>query len=122
MAKKLGAAEPCCAGTGISLSPEDALLIHCARIALSRQRCEAINDVLAAGIDWDLLIKKAAWHRLSPLVYYHLRSTDLVMLVPKPVLETMKSLYYLVRVLLRPAELKEDLQLDRWLHDLYSAN
>ncbi len=26
------------------------------------------------------------------------------------------------RVLLRPAELKEDLQLDRWLHDLYNAN
>jgi hypothetical protein len=28
----------------------------------------------------------------------------------------------LVRVLLKPAELKRDLQLDRWLHDLYSTN
>jgi hypothetical protein len=94
MAEKNGTAERLYEETMINLSREDALLIHCDRLNLSRQQYEAIKDILAGGIDWDLLINKAAWHRLSTLVSYHMRSPDLSMFVPKPVLERMKSLYY----------------------------
>ncbi len=79
---------------GIKSIPEDALLIHCARLDLSRERREAIKEILAGVIDWDLLIDKAAWHRLLPLVSYHLRSPDLIAFIPKPVLDRLSSLHY----------------------------
>ena len=79
---------------GMSLSREDELLVHCARLDLFQERHQAIRDILTEGLDWDLLLERAAWHRLSPLVSYHLRSPDLSVLVPRPVLEKLQRLSY----------------------------
>jgi hypothetical protein len=79
---------------GIKPIPEDALIIHCACLDLSRERRELIKKILARDIDWDLLINKAAWHRLLPLISYHLRSPDFIAFIPKPVLDKLSNLNY----------------------------
>jgi hypothetical protein len=78
----------------INLSREDALLVHCARLDLSEERRQAIKDLLAGKLSWDLLMQKAIWHRLLLLVSHHLSSPELSMFVPEPVLERMKNLQY----------------------------
>lgn len=77
------------------LNREDELLTHCARLSLSQARREAVKDLLAEGLDWDLLLKKATWHRLLCLVSHHLRSTDLSIFVPQPILQKLQSLNYM---------------------------
>jgi hypothetical protein len=94
MTEKNGVAERYGEGTRINLSREDALLIHCARLNLSPKRHEAIKDILAGGIDWDLLINKAAWHRLSPLLAHCLLSPGLSELIPMAILQRMRAIYY----------------------------
>ena len=78
----------------MSLSQEDALLVHCARLDLFQERRKAVKYLLTEGLDWDLLLDKAAWHRLSPLVSYHLRTPDLSVFVPQLVLEKLQRLNY----------------------------
>ena len=77
-----------------NFSREDALLIHCARLNLSEEQRQAIKALLTKGLDWDLLMHKAVWHRLPLLLSRHLSSPDLAMLVPVPVQEKLKSLRY----------------------------
>ncbi len=76
------------------LSREEELLIHCARLELSGSRHEAVKDLLVRGLNWDLLLEKAAWHRLSCLVCHHLKSADLSVLVPPHVLQKLQRLKY----------------------------
>jgi hypothetical protein len=87
-------AEQHCEETTLNLDREDELLVHCARLELSRKRYEAVKDILAKGINWDLLIKKAAWHRLSPLLAHHLMSPDLSELIPMAILKKIRGMYY----------------------------
>src|SRR3972149_7087801 len=94
MAGKKSVARPSGVRGMINLSREDALLINCARLNLSGERHQAIKDILTGKLNWDLLIQKAIWHRLLLLVSHQLRSPDLSMLVPEPVLEIMKNLQY----------------------------
>jgi hypothetical protein len=76
------------------LSGETGLLVHCTRLRLSRRRIQAIKDIVSDGMDWDLLLKKAAWHRLTPLVSYHLRSQELSHLVPESIMTRLQSIHY----------------------------
>ncbi len=79
-------------GAGSGLSREDAIVIHCARIDLSPSRRENVRDLLVEGLNWDLLLEKAVWHRLSCLVSYHLKTEDSSKLVPQPVLQKLQHL------------------------------
>ena len=79
---------------GISLGREDQLLIHCARLELSQARRDAIKELTATGINWDLILERAAWHRLSCLVSHHLRTAGLSELVPQAVLQKLHRINY----------------------------
>ena len=94
MADKKRASERPDSEIGIGLSREDELLVHCARLALFQERRKVVKYLLAEGLDWDLLLDRAAWHRLSPLVSHHLRTPDLSVFVPRLVLEKLKRLNY----------------------------
>jgi hypothetical protein len=94
MAGKKGLAKPSGGEVLIDPSREDSLLINCACLDLSGERHQAIKDLLGGKLNWDLLIQKAIWHRLLPLVSHHLISPDLSMSVPGLVLEEMKNLQY----------------------------
>ncbi len=76
------------------LSGETALIVHCARLHLSGPRQQAVKDILAAGVDWESLLKNAFWQRLTPLVSYHLRSPDFNPLVPEPITARLKAVHY----------------------------
>lgn len=94
MAERKRAAEGPDWRTGIDLSREDELLIHCARLDLFQERRIVVKNLLAEGLDWDSLLDKAAWHRLLPLVSYHLGSPDLSVFVSRPMLEKLQRLKY----------------------------
>jgi hypothetical protein len=78
----------------MELRGETALLAHCARLRLSPRRVQAIKDILGAGVDWDSLLKTAAWHRLTPLVSHHLRSPGLAPLVPPAMIAKLSGVHY----------------------------
>ena len=93
MAENNGAAERCYEGLPINLSREDTLLTHCACLNLSQKQYETVRDILTRGVDWDLLLNKADWHRLSPLMAHWLMSPDLSVLVPTSILQRMKGIH-----------------------------
>ncbi|MFC2071742.1 nucleotidyltransferase family protein [Chloroflexota bacterium] len=101
--------EQSCSRIEVSLSRENALLVHCARLDLFQGRRQAVRDILDEGLDWDLLLDRAAWHRLLPLVSYHLRSPDLSVFVPRLMLEKLQRLSYqsLARNMLLQEELSK---------------
>ncbi|MDP3879106.1 MAG: nucleotidyltransferase family protein [Dehalococcoidales bacterium] len=76
------------------LSREDQVLLHCARINGSPERHEALKVLLSREPDWELLLEKATFHRLSCLLSHHLRSAELTAFVPQPVLKKLQSIYY----------------------------
>ena len=94
MAEKKMAAEQSYLRTEIGLSREEELLVHCARVDMFGERRVAARDLLAEGLDWDSLLEGAIWHRLLPLVAYHLKSPDLSVFVPQQVKEKLQRLGY----------------------------
>jgi hypothetical protein len=55
-----------------SLRPEDELLICCARTAMDPERASRVSTLLASGLDWVYLLRAARWHRVVPLLHWHL--------------------------------------------------
>jgi hypothetical protein len=78
----------------LELSGETALLVHCARLHLSGPRIQVMRDILAAGVDWDHLQKRAIWHRLMPLLSHHLMSPELIGFVPDTIALRLQSIHY----------------------------
>jgi hypothetical protein len=54
------------------LSPEQGLLLCCARARLGQADRERLRDLLRAGPSWGPLRRLADYHGLSPLLYHHL--------------------------------------------------
>jgi len=54
-------------------TPEEELLICCARTRLEPQTAVRITEILDGAVDWNRLMLLARHHCLSPLVYLHLR-------------------------------------------------
>lgn len=78
----------------ILLSREERLLVACARLKLTADIQQAVRQLLADGLDWELLLDKATWHRLSPLVSYHLTRQELSGFVPPMMLARLKRIRY----------------------------
>ncbi len=72
-----------------ALSPEDALLLACARTRLSPRAFESIGRLADRQPDWERLIGAAARHGVLPLLREHLGDLDVV---PGPVRETLRRL------------------------------
>jgi hypothetical protein len=73
---------------------QDTLLVLCARLNLSSKEHQEIERILIDGVDWDVLIQKANWHRLSALVAHHLLTFNSNGLIPKDTFEKMHSVSY----------------------------
>ena len=78
----------------LEITGETALIVHCARLELSEERRQAIKGILSAGVDWDSMLKNAAWQRLTPLVSHHLRSPELSPLIPEPITARLQNIHY----------------------------
>jgi Uncharacterised nucleotidyltransferase len=53
---------------------EDDLLLRCARTSRDLEDEDRIKVLLQQGIDWDYLLRLAAKHLMTPLLYWHLRT------------------------------------------------
>jgi len=60
--------------------PEVDLLLCCARTCLDSRRADQVRALLHSKIDWPYLLRMAAAHGVTPLLYFHLHNTfpDLV--------------------------------------------
>lgn len=53
-------------------SPELQLLLQCARPRLEPTHSERVRALVADGINWEELVQRAQWHRMVPLLRWHL--------------------------------------------------
>jgi hypothetical protein len=67
---------------------EDELLNCCARVSLTRDIQERLEQLLHEQIDWQIVMDRSWWHRIRPLTYLHL-SAQPPSLVPAAFLEIL---------------------------------
>jgi glycosyltransferase involved in cell wall biosynthesis len=56
-------------------SSELQLLVQCARPRVEQLHEERVRALVASGIDWSVLLQRAAWHRMMPLLHWHIAAT-----------------------------------------------
>ena len=88
-------------------TPEYALLRHAARAKMSAEEQAAFRDA-CEGVDWPAALQLAAYHRLVPLLYVHLRdyASDLA---PESIAQTLRgaAMERAMQVLFLSSELKQ---------------
>jgi hypothetical protein len=72
--------------------PESELIFCCARKELTFRARERIQQLLREPMDWALVLRKAQWHGLLPLLSKHLDAMS-PEAVPPPVLAELKRLF-----------------------------
>lgn len=68
------------------------LILDCARLSPAEERQDRINTTIARGIDWQLFLRTANYHRMLPLVYPRLSETG-VSAVPPRVKSCLRRLF-----------------------------
>lgn len=91
---------------GLALSPEERLLLLCARRTMAAAQQAQARALATGPLDWAALVQKAAWHRLSALLRHHLRAMDGVA-IPAAASQALDEVYRLnlARSLSQRAEL-----------------
>jgi hypothetical protein len=81
--------------TGVTVTnPVKNLLLLCARLELSEAERGQLAELLKQkSLDWQGLLHNVRWHRLSGLVYHHLRQTDLLCTIPDEAAAELKATY-----------------------------
>ena len=77
----------------LDLSPEERLLLLCARLKLDDSQRDDLVELVQGGPCWDQVLYKAHWHQLSPLMYHHLRDLDAEPGVPDWIIEQLEATY-----------------------------
>ncbi len=72
------------------LPPEAELLVCCTRTVLDPARAARIDRLLAGSLDWNLVLRWAQWHRVTPLLARSLRAIR-PEAVPAPVSERLET-------------------------------
>lgn len=78
----------------LSLDNENSLVLNCCCLSLSQTRIENIIEKINEGIDWDILVKNATWHRLLPLVSSHLTKPEISKHIPEITVGKMRRYGY----------------------------
>ena len=78
----------------LNLSPEDRLLLYCARLNPSEDAMHKIKEILSENIDWDNVLAHSMVQRISPLLYWNLNKIDGGKSVPADILANLKNMYY----------------------------
>jgi hypothetical protein len=69
------------------------ILLACARTQLSGRGAETLSSLLRRPVEWEELRRLARWHRLSGLLFYHLRRPPHAALVPRDLLDALRNAY-----------------------------
>ena len=76
------------------LSPEDRLLLYCARTEMDERTVEAVWELLKGELDWGYLLAAAIRHAIPQLLYHNLKAIGAEGTVPPGVLGRMERMYY----------------------------
>ena len=77
----------------LSFSSEERLLILCTRLELTLDQRQELDTLLAGRLNWDRVLYKSQWHKLSGLLYRHCRDQDNRDRVPAGVMFQLKVMY-----------------------------
>jgi len=77
----------------LKLTPEEKLLILCARLSLAHDQRDELTSLLLGPLDWDQVVYKSQWHSLTGLVFHHLHRLEQWSLVPPGAKEQLKAAY-----------------------------
>ncbi|HEX5734934.1 MAG TPA: nucleotidyltransferase family protein [Blastocatellia bacterium] len=76
------------------LSPEAKVLVLAARVRLDAETSRQMRGLLEAGLRWDSLLSLAEWHKMKPLLCWHLTTQFADFVPPETLAELKESLYY----------------------------
>ena len=77
----------------LNLTPEERLLVLCARLNLDQDQQRELNGLLAGRLDWDQVLHKSQGHQLSALLQRHLASQGCRDHIPAEVRDQFKAAY-----------------------------
>jgi hypothetical protein len=81
----------------VSMSPEERLLVACARCTLSPDQHQELETLVGnrrgRALRWDQVWHKAQWYNLTPLVYHHLSQLENRRCIPAPTMDKFKAAY-----------------------------
>ena len=78
----------------MELSPEDKLLLYCARTEINKEIARKTKALLSLELDWGYIRKKAYQHGVASLLYYNLKRINQDNVAPEKVMEEFKEVYY----------------------------
>jgi len=76
------------------LSPEDRLLLCCARAEMDKGAIEEVWELLGGELDWAYLLAGAVRHAVPQLLYHNLKAMGAERAVPPGVLGRLERMYY----------------------------
>lgn len=77
----------------LKLKSEEELILCCARTSLDTEIEIKIGELIDNNVDWDMLITKASYHHLIPLLYLNLKNFEEK--VPEDVLDYMQNYFHI---------------------------
>ena len=78
----------------LSLSPEDRLILYCARTRMNEATQHEVIQLLNNRLDWDFILNGTTRHGISPLLYRKLRKINAGNDVPAEVMTELMERYY----------------------------
>ncbi|MBU0511045.1 MAG: nucleotidyltransferase family protein [Chloroflexi bacterium] len=81
------------------LSPEDRLLLLCARITLTPTQGRSLLQIIEGKLNWNRVLNRAVRQGIPTLVYYHLSGLDAWAAVPSQIWDTLERAYQAARLL-----------------------
>lgn len=76
---------------GFDLTPEQQLLIYCARLELDEASAEGINSIVANDPDWRIILRLSEKHGIQSLLNKHLHDKKTSQTIPSRVLEELSK-------------------------------
>ena len=83
----------------LDVSPENRLLLLCARIELAPAGEQALRQLVSGELDWDQVVTGAVRHGIPSLIFYHLQALGLQAAVPPQSWSTLKHAFQVARLL-----------------------
>ena len=81
-------------GKDSTLSAEDRLLILIAEAGDEGETLREAREIVSGDVDWPVLLRKAARHRLGPLLFSRLKKVNHDHRVPDGVMKSLRTIYY----------------------------
>ncbi len=75
----------------MNLSDENRLLLYCTKTEISESKLDQIKKLITLPLNWEKVLQSALWHGVAPLAYHNLKDIEESKLIPKEVMDSLKS-------------------------------